>query len=118
MPGDAHVLVVDDDVDTSELVESILDRAGYDVAAVNSGADALAYLARVNRRCVVLLDLHMLDMNGWEVLSVLRHARRVDHAVVIMSGGAESSFPRGLPRLRKPFTTEQLLGIVKAQARA
>ena len=118
MPGGAeHILVVEDDLDTSELVESILDRAGYDVVSVHCGADALAYLVHVPDRYLVLLDLAMPDMNGWEVLSALQAATGAHHAVVLMSGVAESSMPRGIPVLRKPFTSEELLGIVRTYVR-
>lgn len=118
MPGGGHhVLVVEDDEDMSEIVQSTLERAGYEVVAVNSGADALAYLARVQGRCLVLLDLHMVDMNGWEVLSTLRGANHRQHQVVLMTGAADHQVPRGTPLLRKPFTTDELLGVVRSHAR-
>ena len=118
MPGGGrHVLVVEDDEDMSEVVQSTLERAGYEVVAVSCGADALAYLARVQIRCLVLLDLHMVDMNGWEVLSTLRGANLAQHPVVLMTGAADHQVPRGMPLLRKPFTVDQLLGIVGSHAR-
>lgn len=116
--GAHHILVVDDDEDTSDVVMATLERAGYDVAAVHSGAEAIAYLARVPDRCVVLLDLLMVDMNGWEVISALRAANRADHRVVVMSGVPDDQMPRGLPMLRKPFTSEELLGVVRARCQA
>ena len=116
--GAHHILVVEDDEETSEVVTATLERAGYDVAAVHSGAEALAYLARVPGRCIVLLDLRMVDMNGWEVVSALRAANRPDHRVVIMSGVPDDQMPRGVPTLRKPFTSQELLGVVRARCLA
>jgi len=115
--GAHHVLVVEDDEDTAEVVQSTLEEAGYDVAAVSNGAEALSYLARVSERCVVLLDLVMVDMNGWDVLSALRSSDRRDH-VIVMSGMVEPSLPRGVPLLRKPFNAEQLLEMVRSRATA
>jgi CheY-like chemotaxis protein len=118
MPGGAcHVLVVEDDEDMSDVVRSTLERAGYDVVAVDSGADALAYLTRVHERCLVLLDLHMIDMNGWEVLSALDAVDAVDHQIVLMTGAPDHQVPRGMPLLRKPFTSDELLGVVRSHMR-
>ena len=115
MGGDAsHVLVVEDDVDTSDMVQAILERDGHDVVAVHSGAEALAYLAHVPDRHLVLLDLGMSDMNGWEVLAELRAGER-QHDVVIMTGSPDSAIPRGVHVLRKPFTAEQLREVVRAR---
>lgn len=112
MSGIHHVVVVDDDEDTLEIVRSVLEDAGHDVVALTSGADALAFLAQVPDRCLVLLDLRMPDISGWEVLSMLRRADGGGHAVVIVTGMA-NGLPRGTPALRKPFTKEQLLDVVR-----
>ena len=71
-----QVLVVDDDDDFRALVAETLERAGYEVVVVGSGADALAFLARSNEAWQVVLDLEMHDMDGYEVLGALRSARR------------------------------------------
>lgn len=113
-----HVLVVEDDVDTSELVQGTLEDAGFDVVAVHSGAEALAYLARVDVPWVVLLDLVMDDMNGWEVLSALRAATSAHHEVIVVSGMQGVPLPSGVPLLQKPFSKSQLLRIVRSVSHA
>jgi two-component system response regulator AdeR len=97
------------------MVARILEAAGYDVITATSGADALAFLHRAPWPCLLLLDLQMADMNGWEVLSTIRAARTADHPIIVMSGMERPSVPRGLRYLKKPFGAKQLLEAVRAE---
>jgi CheY-like chemotaxis protein len=110
-----HIVVVEDDADMSELMRDVLADAGHDVVTSGSGAEALAYLARVPDRCLVLLDLHMPDMNGWQVISELRQARNREHRVALVSGAPPNELPHRLPALRKPFASHDLLAFVREQ---
>lgn len=107
-----RIVVVDDDEEHAALVRARLDRAGYETIALDSGADALAFLLHTDEPCTVLLDLQMQDMDGYEVLSTLRGSS-VPHKIVIMSGMSPHQFPPGVPALRKPFTAEALLAAVE-----
>ena len=108
-----HVLVVDDDSDVRELMQDALERRGFDVVAVDSGAEALGYLAR-ETVSLVLLDLEMDDVDGWEVLSALkRHPRFGSFRVVVVSG-ANSTVPKWADYLRKPFHIDALLALLQA----
>ena len=61
------VCVVDDDADIREVLTDVLALEGYDVVAAGDGESALALLrARPSRCRVILLDLMMPHMNGWE----------------------------------------------------
>src|SRR3569832_1722783 len=85
-----RVLIVDDDDVVRATTQAALTRRGFDVVAVTSGAEALAYLAR-DTPALMLLDLNMDDMSGWEVMSeVQRDPRLRDMKTVIVSG--EQSF--------------------------
>jgi CheY-like chemotaxis protein len=64
-PSYIDVLVVDDDVDLRSIVAEILSEEGYSVATAWNGLDALETLARV-RASLILLDLMMPEMDGWE----------------------------------------------------
>ncbi|MFQ5671292.1 MAG: response regulator transcription factor [Acidobacteriota bacterium] len=66
-----RLLVVDDDVDTARTAADILRRAGYQVETASSGKEALR---RVERTLydLVLLDINMPGMNGWELLKMLK----------------------------------------------
>ena len=89
-----------------------MERHGYEVVAVGGGAEAMAYLARDVPE-VVLLDLHMDDGNGWEVLGALRgHPRFKDTKVVVVTGSDERVQPPTRV-LRKPFKFEALLDAIE-----
>lgn len=66
-----RVLVVDDDADVVELTSTILRDGGYTVVAAGNGRDGLA-AARRERPDLILLDINMPDIDGWEALRLLR----------------------------------------------
>jgi signal transduction histidine kinase/CheY-like chemotaxis protein len=70
--GGAEVLVVDDDPGTRELLRRTLAREGWSVAEAADGREALARLGRGAPPSVVLLDLMMPGMDGFEVLAAMR----------------------------------------------
>ena len=108
-------LVVDDDDDIREATRDVMERHGYEVVAVSSGAEALAYLIRDTPN-LVLLDLQMDDMNGWEVLGALRDNPRFADVEVVVVTGCDAEVAHGVRVLRKPFKIESLfaaLGVEK-----
>jgi CheY-like chemotaxis protein len=60
------ILVVDDDPDIRESLQEVLRDEGYPVNCVANGREALEYLRRSPRPCVILLDLMMPVMDGWQ----------------------------------------------------
>ena len=108
-----RALIVDDDDDVRAAHQDAMERHGYEVVPVSSGAEALAYLSRDVPQ-VVLLDLHMDDGNGWEVLGALRgHPRFKATKVVVVTGSGERVQPPTRV-LRKPFKFEALLVAIDA----
>jgi len=61
-----HVLIIDDDPDHRESLAVLLEAEGYAVAAVAGGREAMAHLRSGALPSVILLDLMMPVMNGWE----------------------------------------------------
>jgi CheY-like chemotaxis protein len=66
-PPEGTVCVVDDDADIREILTDVLSLEGYNVLDAADGESALDLLRRRGRGCrLILLDLMMPDMNGWE----------------------------------------------------
>ena len=63
------VLVVDDDADLRDAMVVLLETEGYDVIDASNGQDALAYLRSGAKVAVIVLDLAMPVMNGWQFLA-------------------------------------------------
>ena len=65
------ILVVDDDRDTTELTAMVLESAGYSVLQAHSGRECLEKVYTFLPD-LILLDIHMDDLGGWETLRILR----------------------------------------------
>ena len=115
-PVGARVLVVDDEADVRALMQTVLERNGFEVITADGGSDALAYLAR-DTPSLILLDLEMDDMNGWEVLSMLRGHPRFGTFKVVVVSGAKGAVPKWAGYLRKPFRLEALLELLDGGAK-
>jgi two-component system cell cycle sensor histidine kinase/response regulator CckA len=114
MTGLAPILVVEDEPRVRELMRLVLVRAGYDVVAVAGPHDALAALNRQPDINLLLIDVVMPEMNGYDLAA---EARRIAPAakVVFLSGFAcdPSRQPPTDGFLAKPFTVESLTDIVQ-----
>lgn len=77
------ILIVDDDLDTLKLVGLILQRHGYQIVAANGGVKALEK-ATAEQPDIILLDVMMPDMDGYEVTRRLRSNNSVAHIPIIM----------------------------------
>lgn len=67
-----RILIVDDDIDSLKLIGLMLQRQGYDVVTANNGQQALVR-ANADQPDLIILDLMMPDMDGYEVCRRLRH---------------------------------------------
>lgn len=86
----SEILVVEDDADIREDLADLLRDYGYRVATAGNGAEALEYLRSQRRPCVILLDLMMPVMNGWEFRRrMLADRELAELPVVLLSGAAD-----------------------------
>jgi two-component system chemotaxis sensor kinase CheA len=94
---EVSVMVVDDALTIRELQKSILERAGYRVRTASNGAEALAMLATEDTT-LVLTDIEMPKMDGFELIEAMRKHPRLAHVPVIIlsSRGSEADRRRGL----------------------
>ncbi|HHX65580.1 MAG TPA: response regulator [Chloroflexi bacterium] len=111
--GNETILVVDDHSDFCRLMERMLHSLGYGVLTARDGLDALERFEAAERVDLVITDMSMPGMDGWQLVAALR-LRRHDARVLFMSGHAREMLSyRGDPIedvlfLRKPFTLESL----------
>jgi len=117
------VLVVEDEQDVADLIRYNLAKEGYDVQLVGNGADALK-LARESRPEVILLDIMVPQLNGWEVCRRLKQdpdTRAI--SVIMVTGRVEEGdkvlgFEMGADDyVTKPFSPRELVARVRAVAR-
>ena len=113
------ILLVEDDEEVRAGIADILRDAGRTVVEAVDGADALTKLATVERPCLILLDLMMPGMDGFEFLLRLKdHPHAPELPVLVISAHGQASAAehyRGvLGTLRKPFDIRELMSWVNA----
>lgn len=114
------ILVVDDSDDIRDLLLEILRDEGYEADGAQDGEAALAFLALwTPRPRLILLDLMMPVMNGWQFVQAVRaHPVYVAIPIVLMSAGANLHEARRAlsvaDSLTKPINIPHLLGLVHA----
>lgn len=110
------ILLVEDDDDIRDAVAELLRDEGYDVHGVDNGEKALAYLHQAAREpCLILLDLMMPVLDGWQVIDRLRRQDRLlALPVVVMSAASPKTAPADVAAfVRKPIDLDLLLGLVR-----
>lgn len=116
MATQGTILLVDDDDDTRNCVTSVLEGEGYDVLTARNGREALDVLASHDAPDLVLLDLMMPVMSGWDVLDALEKAPRLAALpIVVFTAAGEPAAHEsaiGRPVLRKPIDLDLLLDMV------
>jgi CheY-like chemotaxis protein len=120
MSGSRRVLVVDDDESIRELVEMALSSEGHHVMTAAHGAAALEAVA-ASPPDVILLDMKMPVMDGWEFARLYRQAPG-QHAPIVVVTAAQDAAGRAAEvaadgHLPKPFDLDELFRIVDQYAR-
>jgi len=115
----SRLLVVDDDLDTSVHLKTLLSKEGYEVDVAFDGDEALVKLKSYDPD-VIILDLMMPKMNGFDVLKEVREKHKDKwRPVIIISAKTELESLKTCYELEadhylsKPFTIEDLLRAVK-----
>ncbi len=118
-PAETQVLIVEDDDLTRAALQTAVEAGGYSTAVAANGREALNYLLRNGRPRLILLDLMMPVMSGWE----FRHEQRHDPAlasipVVVCSAAGdlqqEVSLLGAAGCLQKPIDFPQLVATVRS----
>jgi CheY-like chemotaxis protein/signal transduction histidine kinase/HAMP domain-containing protein len=114
------VMVVDDDVRNIFALSSVLERRGMDVITAGTGREAIAKLESTTDVAIVLMDIMMPEMDGYETMRVIRQNASLQRLPIIaltakaMKGDREKCLEAGASEyLAKPVNTEQLLSSLR-----
>jgi HAMP domain-containing protein/CheY-like chemotaxis protein/signal transduction histidine kinase len=114
------VLVVDDDVRNIFALSSVLERRGMSVLTAGTGREAIATLESTPEMAIVLMDIMMPEMDGYETMQVIRQNALFRRLPIIaltakaMKGDREKCLEAGASEyLAKPVNTEQLLSALR-----
>lgn len=117
-----RILLVDDSADSLRLLQVTLKLKGYNVIIADSGAEALVKIAE-SPPDLVLLDVVMPDMDGYEVTRQIKHNSNLPFIpILLVTGSEKSSVVKGLDAgadefIRKPVDKKELLARVRALLR-
>jgi len=111
-----QILLVDDDVDSTEALAELLSREGYAVACAENGREALDYLAHSKPPCLIILDLMMPVMSGWEFRQRQTSDPKLKSLPVVVVSASSSGPIKGLKAnavLQKPVDFRRLMHVVR-----
>lgn len=111
------ILLVEDDLDIRDLLQDFLEERGYDVIPAETGKQALDFLTLdpESPPDVVILDLMMPIMTGWQVLERIRGEPRLKDIPVVVLTAVHRDKPTGATALfRKPFRVEALFETIRS----
>jgi CheY-like chemotaxis protein len=111
------ILVVEDDEVIRETLSQLLEDHGYPVVTAQHGKEALERLEQLPFPCLMLMDLMMPVMNGWELLAAIRKDPRWSGLpVIVLSAGGEAHdllSDAHVRFLKKPLRMVSLLDAVR-----
>jgi len=115
-----RVMAIDDEVEVLRLLKNILEEEGYDFVGATSG-DAAFSLLRERQPDLIILDIMMPGLDGFQVLELIR--RNSDVPVIMLTGRGEMTALRDSVEIgaddfiRKPFYPLELVARVRAKLR-
>jgi Response regulator containing CheY-like receiver, AAA-type ATPase, and DNA-binding domains len=116
--GGKTVLVIEDDPDTQDAICGLLEYSGYRAVGVNNGREALDFLKTHSAPQVIVLDLMMPVMNGWEFRDFQREDETLARipVVVISASGTPHNVVLGtgaVDYVPKPFDPDRLVAAIE-----
>jgi CheY-like chemotaxis protein len=114
------VLIVEDDQDVRETLGMVMESEGYEVYGAANGKDALALLKSISPPDIIITDIMMPVMTGWEFLeSAAENPALASIPVIILSAAEKkesSKHPKVLAFLPKPVPVATLMALIKAHS--
>jgi CheY-like chemotaxis protein len=117
--GCQTILLVEDDDELRDIIGDLLEESGYDVVPASHGRQAIEYLRTSSERPVlVLLDLMMPIVNGWECLREIKSDDELSSIPVVVMTAMDRDRPPGADLvLKKPLRIADLRDIVERLTR-
>jgi two-component system response regulator VicR len=117
--GSRHILCIEDEPEMIDLIRLILGRRGFEVIGAAGGKDGLEKV-RQQPPDLILLDLMMPDMDGWEVYQQIKADEKIKNIPVIVVTAKAQSIDKVLglhiakvdDYIAKPFSPQELLNSV------
>jgi CheY-like chemotaxis protein len=107
------ILVVEDEKESRDTLQELLEFEGYTVKTAMNGQEALEALNSGDQICIVLLDLFMPVMSGWQVVDQLRAQGRLEKTQIVIITSAPYIAPPGLPVFQKPLDLDKVMHAVQ-----
>lgn len=114
------IFIIEDDADLRETMKDLLEMEGFSVATAENGREGMALFERNGKPCLIVLDLMMPVMNGWEFLETMQRDQQALLAqtqVAVVSAAAEMAglqHQYGCSVLRKPVNVDRLFALARA----
>jgi CheY-like chemotaxis protein len=115
-PEEPRILIVEDDDSAREALSDCLEMEGFRVASARNGKEALDYLHSSPLPKIILLDLYMPVMTGWE----FREAQKKDAAIAKIPVVVVTAFGSGMTKqidadiiMHKPLDLDRLLSVIR-----
>jgi CheY-like chemotaxis protein len=111
------VLIVEDDVETAKALAELLSLESFDSIIVENGQEAMAMLRTGRRPCLILLDIMMPGMDGWELRDAVLSDPGLSTIPIVLVTADTAAFGKAatlsVPIIRKPVDAGQLLDEVR-----
>jgi CheY-like chemotaxis protein len=109
-----NILIVEDDVDIRLSLQELLQAEGYNVHGATNGKEGLEWLHQMDLPCLILLDLMMPVMDGWEFAKIKQQDGRIAPIPVVVVSAFENApeTVRAARYIKKPIKFDALLQVV------
>lgn len=112
-----HIMIIEDEPDVRETLKELLELEGFQVSTAENGQEGLKHLQENGQPCLILLDLMMPVMSGWEFLETFKSQYQHLFAttpVTVVSAAADVTDVQqryGCLLLKKPVNLEHLFAL-------
>ncbi|HEX7066805.1 MAG TPA: response regulator [Candidatus Limnocylindria bacterium] len=115
-----YILIVEDDADLRSVETEVLGAEGFDVRAAADGIEALEAIETAGTPALILLDLRMPRLNGWDLVARLRSDERLQHVPLVVVAAhyaiaQEAATIGARAWLHKPVSIDHLVSVVRRE---